>query len=99
MAYSVGQACDLIELFAGRAGVGKDKINRELTWKLLNVKAHELARRSGVLTTKSTISSVADQQEYELPSDVIHINKVNYDDYEAHKITFDDVDRLSGNVS
>ena len=95
MAISIGRASNLIELYCQ----GVDPLysrNHELIRDLINMKMREFANRTGILETSATISSVADQQEYELPADKLHITKVLYDDYLAKKITFGQVEILKG---
>ena len=95
MSLNIGAAVDLIELMC--KGVDpKLSGNHELVRQLMNMKLREFADRTGVLETQSTATSVADQQEYELPADKIHVKKVVFDDYKAHKITFDQVEELQG---
>lgn len=97
MSLNVGRAIDLIEYFCKNVDP-EITSNHELVRQILNMKLRDFADRTGILETKSTISSVADQQEYELPADCLHISKVVYDDYKAAKITFDQIEELLGNV-
>ena len=92
MALNVGKARELVELW-----VGKD-LNPELFRELLNIKLRDFCNRSGVLETSATLTSVADTQEYELPSDCLHVKDVIYDSYRAHKINFWDVKEIKGEV-
>ena len=95
MSMSIGDAVHTIELMCK----GVDPVlssNHELIREIMNKKMAEFAARTGVLETSATIASVADQQEYELPADKVHVKKVVFDDYKAHKITFDQVEELQG---
>ena len=95
MAMSIGRAVDAIELMCK----GVDPMlasNHEFVREILNKKLAEFANRTGVLSSKATIDSVADQQEYELPSDCLHVSKVVFDDYKAHKITFAQIEEMQG---
>ena len=95
MSLSIGRAVDLIELYCK----GVDPLlsrNHELVRQILNMKLREFADRTGILETKATISSVASQQEYQLPADCLHITNVIYDDYKAGKIIRKQVEELQG---
>jgi hypothetical protein len=95
MALNVGEAVDLIELLCK----GVDPLlagNHELVRKIMDMKLKEFAHRTGILETKSTRTSVADQQEYELPSDSLHVSKVVFDDYKCVKISFSQVEEMQG---
>ncbi|MBU2249872.1 MAG: hypothetical protein KKD77_24210, partial [Gammaproteobacteria bacterium] len=94
MSLNVGKVCDLMELYAGQAGVAKDRLNRVLLREIINIKLRDFCRRTGILSSKWTISSVASQQEYQLPSDCIHVTKCNFDSYEAFKTMFEEVDEM-----
>jgi hypothetical protein len=96
---NVGTICDLVEVYAGQGGVNRDRVNRRLLWKLLNLKMQEFARRTGILEKKSTITTTADQAEYELPDDVLHVRYVDFDGSRAHKATHDQVKILQDSVS
>lgn len=98
MAFNVGNLRNQIELYAGLAGVAKDKIKPELVYMVINQKMREFISKTGVLSTKAEIDTVADQQEYELPDNCIHITKVVFDDYRADKILFEQVEEIAGNV-
>ena len=65
MPLNVGRLADLMELYAGRGGVNRDKIPRKLLKEVINFKLKEFARRTGVVASKVTRSSVANVQEYE----------------------------------
>jgi len=84
---NAGTAARLIELYASGADP-KLTGNHELVRELLNQKLKEFAARTGAFETKASISSVANQQEYELPADKIHVKMVKYDSYKAYKITY-----------
>lgn len=99
MPHNVGTLSDLIEVYAGQAGVNRSKINRRLIWDLINIKVKEFARRTGIQTSKATIETVADQAEYELGSDVGQVLYVDFDECRINKITHDTVRLLQGNVS
>lgn len=99
MAFNTGTIADLMELYAGQAGVNRDKIPRKLLRQIINLKLKEFARRSGVLSSKNTIVSIANKQEYEMTPDVIHVTKVNFDGSIAHKIRFEEVDEIKNNIS
>jgi len=87
---NVGKARELCELY-----VGKD-INPELFREVLNIKLRDFANKTGVLESMSSINSAADTQEYELPSDCLHVKDVIYDNYRAFKIDFWKVQELKG---
>jgi len=89
---NVGRAIDLMELYVGR------EINPKLAREILNLKARNFAARTGSLSSKITISSVADTQEYELPLGVVHIKDIIYDDHRAYKIQFYQVKELQNKV-
>lgn len=93
----LGKVCDMIELYAESAGV--TRINRVLAREVINMKLREFVRETGILTSKWTLSSVANQYEYQLPTGIYHVEKCNFDDYEAYKTTFEAKDELAGNVS
>ncbi len=99
MAFNVGTISDLMELYAGQAGVNRDKIPRKLLRQVINFKLQEFSSRSGVLSSKNTILSKANKEEYEMTPDVVHVTKVNFDGSIAHKILFEDVDEIKNNVS
>ena len=99
MALTVSKVRDLMELYAGQAGVTKDRINPVLLLELINLKQKEFCRDTGILTSKWTLTSVADQQEYQLPSDCLQVTKCTFDGYLAYPATFDEVERLSGELS
>lgn len=96
---NVGKIVDYIELLAGKAGVNRDSMERELLYEIINSKAKEFASDTGILETFSTINTVANQQEYELPSDKLNVGKVLIDGLKVHKITFNQIEELSGDVS
>jgi len=95
MSISIGKALDLVELLCKNVDPALSS-NHELFRDILNMKLREFAADTGILETKATISSVADQQEYQLPSDKIHVKLVYFDDYKADKITFEQVAELQG---
>ncbi len=99
MAFNVGTISDLMELYAGQAGVNRDKIPRKLLRQVINFKLKEFASRSGILSSKNTIVSIADKLEYEMTPDVIHVTKVNFDGSIAHKIVWEDVDEIKNSIS
>ena len=86
---NAGDAVRLIELYA-RGADPKLTGNHELVRQLLNEKLKDFAQKTGSWESSATISSVSGQQEYELPADKVHVSYVEYDSYEAHKITFQD---------
>jgi len=95
MSMSVGKAVDTIELMVRNVDPNLSS-NPELIREILNNKLKEFAQRTGILETKATISSVADQQEYELPADCLHVSKVVFDDYKAYKIRFAQIEEMQG---
>lgn len=99
MPFNAGKVCDLVEVMAGQVGVNRDKISRRLLWELLNLKIREIARRAGISESKSTIETVANQAEYELPTDVLHVKYVDFDSYRIHKATHEQVRYLQDQVS
>jgi hypothetical protein len=95
MAMSVENAVASIELIC--RGVDPElSSNPELIREILNKKLAEFAHKTGILESKATIASVADQQEYELPADCLHVSKVVFDDYKAVKISFSQVEEMQG---
>jgi hypothetical protein len=92
---NVGKACDLIELLCQNVDP-KFSGNKELIRDLLNIKLREFCDRTGIIESKSSISSVASTQEYELPTDCLHVTQVIYDDYKARKISHAQVKELEG---
>lgn len=91
---NVGVVCDLIETYAGSAGVNKSKINRRFLWDLVSLKGIELARRSGFLSKQATITTTADQDLYEKPESVLYIKDVRVEEVPATKTTRGDIMRL-----
>jgi hypothetical protein len=96
---NVGRISDLIELYALSAGVAKDRINPVLIREIINLKLREFLSETSVLESSSTIDSVADQQEYELPEDCLNVKHVKVDGYRAYKINHNQVDEIAGNLS
>jgi hypothetical protein len=99
MAFNAGTLADLMELYSGKGGVNRDKIPRRLLRQIINMKLQEFARRSGCLSSKITRQTVADQQEYELGSDVVNVREVHFDNYLAYKIRFGDIIYLEDKTS
>lgn len=99
MPLNVGRLADLMELYAGRGGVNRDKIPRKLLKEVINFKLKEFARRTAVVSSKVTRSSIPGQAEYEQVADALHITKVNYDGSIATKIRFEEVDVIKQKVS
>lgn len=85
---NVSKARELCELYVGR------DINPVLFWELLNMQLRDFADKTGVLESTATIDSVADTQEYQLPSDCLHVKEVIYDDFKAYKITYAQVQEI-----
>ena len=96
---SVTRLADYIELIVGKAGPNRDVVDRDFIYEVINSKAKDFAARTGILETSATILTVADQVEYELPSDKTLITKVTIDTLQVHKITFDQLERLRGDVT
>lgn len=90
---------DLIELYAGQGGVSRDRIPPKLINRVIDMKLQEFGRRTGILSSMSSFTTDGTNSEYELAGDVTHITKVNFDGAVAHKIRFEDVDKLAENVS
>lgn len=88
-----------IEMLAGKAGVNRDEINRDLIFEVINSRLKDFTSRTGVLETSSTISTVANQQEYELPNNRSDLKIVTIDGLRTHKISFDQVDYLTENIT
>ena len=99
MPLNVDRLSNLMELYAGKAGVTKDRIKPELIREIINLKMRDFASRTHVLESKSTVSSVADQQEYELPSDAVHIKECHVDGYRATKIIYEQEAEISEEIS
>jgi len=99
MPFNVGTLSELMELYAGKAGVTKDRLNPVLVRQVILHKLRDFASRAHVLESKATIESVADQQEYELPSDVIHIKEVHFDGARATKIIYEQEAEISEEIS
>lgn len=93
MATSVGRLCDLIEIYARNVDP-KLSGNKELIRKIINMKLKEFSNRTGLLSSSATRLSIADQTEYELPEDCLHVTDVIFDDYRAYKIHFEDVKNM-----
>ena len=87
---NMGTARQMMELYVGK------RVSPELAREVMNIVLREFAAETGVLTSKATLSSVADQMEYELPLDCLHVRDVIYDDYRAHKIQHWHVKELEG---
>ena len=96
---NIGRLVDYIELIAGKAGINRDSINREHIYEIVNSKMQELASDTGIFETSATINTIANQSEYDLPSDRTRIDKVTLDGLQVHKLNFKDLERLQGNVS
>ncbi len=95
---NIGRLSNLIELYC--KGVDPELTgNHELIRDLINLKMKDFAHKTGILESSATISSVASQQEYELPADNLHIKNVFYDDYKARKITFLQSKELAGKTT
>jgi len=95
---NVGRLTNLIELYCR----GVDPLlsaNHELVRDIMNMKLKEFAARTGIIESKSSITSVANQQEYELPADKTHVKYVFYDDYKAKKINFIQSKELAGKTT
>jgi hypothetical protein len=96
---------DLMEMYAGQAGVSRDDFSSVLAEDIINVKIDEFMRRSGLLQGKSTITTADEDgdgsidQEYELPAGVSRVYLVHFDNYRINKIRFDDVSGLAGKRS
>ena len=102
---NVGHIIDMIQMHVGAGGTNRDDVNEKLIIDLINLKIKDFVSKTKSSVYKSTVATAdedgsgAVDQEYELPSDVHNVTKVNFDSYEAHKITFEDVDRMKLNVS
>ena len=96
---NVGRMADYIEMLAGKAGINRDSINREHIYEIINSKMQELASDTGAFETSATINTIANQSEYDLPSDRTRIDKITLDGLQIHKLLFKDLERLQGNVS
>lgn len=93
MSTSIGRAVDLIELMCSNVNPALSE-NHELVRKLINMKLKEFAAKTGILESRSTITTVANQQEYELPEDSLNITLVDFDGKECQKIIFNQVNEL-----
>jgi len=97
---NVGEIIDLIEMYAGNAGVNGEGISKDLMKKMINFKLRDFANRTFQSENKVTLTTGDDDgdglvdQEYELPQGVIHTRKVNVDGTIAVKIVFEDVDKF-----
>ena len=89
---NVGKARELCELLV------KKDVNPELFWEIMNIKLREFADKTGVLASSATLNSVASTDEYQLPSDCLHVSDVIYDGYRAQKATIDLQKELAGKV-
>ena len=96
---NVGRITDMIELYALQAGAVKNRLNPVLIREIINLKLREFLSQTTVLESSSTIDSVADQQEYELPEDCINVKHVKVDGYRAYKINHNQVDEIAGDLS
>jgi len=99
MPFNMERLTDLMEMQAGMAGVNKDRINPEFLRDIANLILRDFVEKTRCISTKAEIDSVADQQEYELPDDFLHMREVIFDDYRAHKITKENVIEILGNTS
>ena len=99
MPFNMERLTDIMEMHAGLAGVNKDRINPVFLRDIANLMLRDFVEKTRCISTKATIDSVADQQEYELPDDFLHMKDVVFDDYRANKITYDNVIEILGNVS
>lgn len=99
MPFNVERLSDMMEMYAGMAGVNKDRINPKFLRDIINLQARDFCNRTRCLSTKATISSVASTQEYQLPDDFLHMKEVVFDDYRCDKITKENVIEILGNVS
>lgn len=102
---NTGHVIDLIQMYAGMAGVNRENVNETLIVDLINLKLKEFVRRTGASQSKTSITTADEDgdgvidREYELPTDLYRALKVNLDSHETHKITFEEVDRMLGKVS
>jgi len=99
MPFNMGSLTDLMEMQAGLAGVNKDRINPVFLRDIVNLMLRDFCEKTRCVSTKATINSVANQQEYELPDDFLHMKEVIFDDYRVDKITHENVVEILGNVS
>ena len=99
MALDVGKIHDIVELYVGDKSGGSGRLNRVLVREVINIKLREFIRNTGILTSKWTVASTANQMEYQLPSGCYSVTKCNFDGYEAHKTTFSAKDSLAGDIS
>lgn len=90
---------DLIELYAGKAGVVDEAIPPRILLEVINSRLRNFASETKVSETYSVANTVANQQEYELPRDIVGITKVMFDDYKAYHIRFEDVEDLTEEIS
>ena len=103
MPFNVGTIADMMEVYAGQAGVNRDSINRELLWQIINMKMKDYFNRTGISTTKTT-TTTADvngdgsiNMEYELPANNLKVLYVDYNGLRIKKRNHSDVRILKGN--
>lgn len=99
MAFNRKKLRDLIEIYAGQGGVNRSRIPPKLLNEIINLKLGEFGRRTGTIASKNSFTTASGTQEYELPTDFVHMTKLNYDGSLAYKIHFEDVDILKDNLS
>lgn len=103
MPFNVGTLCDMAEMYIGEAGVDNTAPNRELLWRILNMKLNDFASRTGVLQSKATLTtSDADgdgsvDSEYELPDSNMKVRYVDFNSLRIEKTTHEKVRLLQGN--
>lgn len=67
----VRECSDLVELYAGRAGVDKDAIDRTLILKMINAKLAEVLGTTFADAKVYTGTTAASTYEYDLPDNVV----------------------------
>lgn len=99
MAFNVGRMMAFMESAVVSSGVIQDRIPERLMIDIINFKLRDFQTKTKSNESDATITTTADQQEYELPADRINIKSLYVGDYKAHKIIFDQVAELEGYIS
>lgn len=81
------ELADLIELYAGRAGVVGDSIDRKLVQKLAQLELARLYAITGLNSDVYTLETETDTREYELPAGFNPI-KVSIEDEMISEISY-----------
>lgn len=88
MSLTVGRVCDMIELYVQGEMKNHIRLNPMYTREMINIKLREFMRESGHVMDVRRLTSTDSQQEYQLPSNIMDVQRVMYDGVEATKIAY-----------